>query len=74
MMRVATMLERYDDISWRGQDRIRDPQYWRDRAEETRTMAAKMIDADAKHAMSFVVSAYEHLTEVAEARLRQIKG
>jgi hypothetical protein len=45
------------------------PQLWRDRAEEARTMAEGTADADARRIMLSIAQNYEELAERAEQRL-----
>jgi hypothetical protein len=45
----------------------RDPQFWRELAEETRAMAKGLRDPEAVRAVLRVVEEYEHLAELAAA-------
>jgi hypothetical protein len=47
---------------------INDAKHWRERAEETRTMAERMSDPDAKQAMLRIAEEYEKVAKRAEAR------
>ena len=44
------------------------PEWWRKRAEEARTIATSMRNADGKHMMLGVAASYEELARRAEAR------
>jgi hypothetical protein len=44
-------------------------QHWRDRAEEARTKAKQMNDAEARWQMLEIAAAYDRLAERAEERL-----
>jgi hypothetical protein len=46
-----------------------DPTHWRNRAQEARTRAAEMNDAEAKRQMLGIARGYERLAERAEERL-----
>jgi hypothetical protein len=46
--------------------RINDPEHWRSRAEEARTIAKQMIDRDAIATMLHVAEEYEDLAQKAE--------
>jgi hypothetical protein len=50
--------------------RYNDPAYWRDRAEELRTLADRLDDADAKNAMLGCAREYDKLAARALERLR----
>jgi len=50
--------------------KISDPQYWRRRAEEARTVAAELIDPEAKRKMLKIAEDYERLAIRPERRLR----
>jgi hypothetical protein len=45
-----------------------DPQHWRSRAEEARTVAEQLADPDAKRTMLRIAADYERLAENAELR------
>jgi len=47
---------------------INDPEHWRRRAEETRTIAEQMSDLQSKDAMLRIAKDYERLAERAEQR------
>ena len=47
---------------------LRDPEYWRERAETARAQAAAMSDPVAKRAMIEIAANYEKLAQRAEAR------
>jgi hypothetical protein len=49
---------------------INDPQHWRARAEEMRTLADQMSDEASRQMMLRVASDYERLAERAEQRMR----
>ena len=49
---------------------INDPKYWRERAEEARTIADELTDPDAKRRMRRIADDYEELAKRAERRLR----
>jgi ABC-type phosphate/phosphonate transport system substrate-binding protein len=48
---------------------VNDPKHWRDRAEETRTLADQMSDETSKQMMLRIAADYERLAERAEQRL-----
>jgi hypothetical protein len=49
---------------------IHDPQHWRDRAVQARTMADLMNDPQSKEMMLGIAKDYERLAERAEQRLK----
>ena len=49
---------------------IDDPQHWRERAAEARTLAELMTDSDARQKMLGVAEGYDQLAKGAEQRLR----
>jgi len=51
-------------------NRVYDPQYWRERAEETRTYADVVSDAEARRLLLGVAKSYDRLAEHAEAMRR----
>ena len=50
---------------------INDPKYWRERAEEARTVANEMTIPDAKHRTLRIADDYEELARRAERRLKR---
>jgi hypothetical protein len=48
--------------------RLNDPEYWRGRAEEARTIGERMIDGEARESMLRVAEQYEELGRKAERR------
>ena len=53
---------------------IDDPDYWRKRAEEARTIAERMTDAHTKSLMLGVAESYEKITKWAEERRDQLSS
>jgi hypothetical protein len=51
-----------------------DPDYWRERAEEARTLAQAMTHPVAKRHMHFIAQAYERLADHAECAARHKRG
>ena len=51
--------------------KISDPEYWRRRAEEARTLANALTDPDAKSKMLKIAEDYEKLAILGVQRLRQ---
>ena len=49
---------------------INDPEHWRQRAEEARTIADQMHDPQSKEAMLKIAEDYERLGERAERRAK----
>ena len=54
--------------------RLNDPKHWRDKAEEARSKAEAMIDADARETMAHVAETYDQLAVHAERESRSAKG
>src|SRR5215472_4308311 len=50
---------------------INDPKYWRERAEEARTVANEMTIPDAKRRTLRIADDYEELARCAKRRLKQ---
>jgi hypothetical protein len=48
---------------------LNDPDHWRARAEEARTIAEEMTDIEARAAMLRIADGYDRLAQHAEARL-----
>jgi hypothetical protein len=48
--------------------RLNDPEYWRSRAEEARTILERMIDGEARASLFRVAEQYEELGRKAEQR------
>ena len=54
-------------------DRINDPAYWRQRADEARHMAGQLTDPAARQAIEDVAASYERLAQIAEQKpLKQV--
>ena len=53
-----------------GTNEIDDPEFWRFRAEEVRTIADDMKMVEAKAMMTRLAAAYERVAELVEQRLR----
>jgi hypothetical protein len=51
-------------------DLLTNPQYWHDRAEEIRVLAARSVNAETKRMLETIVADYEVLARQAEQRLR----
>jgi hypothetical protein len=49
---------------------INEPEHWRKRAEEARTLAGQMSDPQSKQAMLRIATDYDHLATRAEARTK----
>lgn len=52
---------------------LSNPQYWRARAEETRTLADSLTDKESKQIMLGVAKDYDRLAQRAEERLNRLK-
>jgi hypothetical protein len=50
--------------------KVSDPQYWRRRADEVRTLADELTDPEAKRKMLKIAEDYETLARRPEQRLR----
>jgi hypothetical protein len=50
----------------KASERINDPAYWRQRADETRRMADELTDPAARQALQEVAASYERLAQIAE--------
>jgi hypothetical protein len=50
--------------------KVSDPQHWRRRAEEARTLADELTHPEAKHKMLKIAEDYEELARRAAERLR----
>jgi hypothetical protein len=53
--------------------KVNDPEHWRDRAKEMRTLAQDMNDSDTKNTMLRIAAEYDHLAKRAEARSSGLK-
>ena len=54
-------------------DRINDPAYWRQRADEARRLVDQITDTAARQAMADVADSYEQLAKLADERpLKQV--
>jgi hypothetical protein len=49
---------------------INDPEHWRKRADEARTLADQINDPQSKQAMLRIATDYDHLAARAEARTK----
>ncbi len=49
-------------------------EYWRDRAEETRTKAAEMRDPESRRVLLYIADSYDHLAARAEERESRSPG
>ena len=83
MLRIA---EDYEELARRAERRLKqqrqqqqqqqakvpinDPKHWRERAEESRTVADSLTDPDSKKAMLRIAKDYEELARRAERRIR----
>ena len=55
-------------ISMSAEATVNDPAYWRQRAEEARTVADQLSDPIAQKAMLEIAASYEALADLAAAR------
>ncbi len=53
---------------------LNDPEHWRGRAEEARTIAEDIHDPEAKRMMLAIAEGYEQLAKRAEDRLLTARG
>jgi len=53
---------------------INDPRYWRDRAEELRSIAKLMDDTEAKRQMRAIAARYDRLADHMERRPNESKA
>jgi hypothetical protein len=53
---------------------ITDPEHWRKRAEETRTLANQMNDETSKQTMVRIAAGYDRLAERAEGRVKSAQS
>jgi hypothetical protein len=54
-------------------ERLDDPQYWRDRAEEARVHADQMKDVETKHIWLRIAEGHERQTQLLEKKLKILK-
>ena len=47
------------------------PQHWRDRAEETRSVADDMVHGETRSRLLKIAEEYEHLAKLAEKRAKE---
>jgi hypothetical protein len=52
---------------------INDPKYWRERAEELRSIAKLLDDTEAKRQMRAIAARYDHLADHMQQRSKGIK-
>ena len=64
----AQLCNTFSIIAPPSSKRINDPEHWRNRAEEARTIAEQMSDRDAIATMLHVAGEYEDLAQKAECR------
>jgi hypothetical protein len=63
MVASSALCKRHDQSS------INDPNHWRERAEEARTIADEITDKESKRQMLRIAQDYEELAKRAEKRL-----
>ena len=55
-------------------DLLHNPERWRERAEEARRIAERLVDAEAKRTMQGIAASYDRLVERARKRLDESPG
>ena len=61
-----------DDPTQKGPAAVGDPEYWRGRAEEARTVADGMHDPEARSVMLKVAQGYDNLADRAEKSAKRV--